>query len=436
MAYREEYSRGGGGGPASGESQVLQPRSTPSIGEVRTPELAPPSAEKPGMETAPATAPVGPAKPRSRKKPVVIAIVAAAVAFGGYEGYEWWTQGRFMVSTDDAYVQADITILSAKVSGYVSSVAVTNNQSVKAGDLVAKIDDGDYRLALQAAKDKLATQRSTIERIGRQTEAAKASVTQALAQVDAAQADSARAASDYARQIQLAQSDFASKARLDQAKADRDRSEASVKSAQAAVTAARANVDVLSAQQVEAERVASELQTAVDKADRDLSFTEIRSPVDGVVGNKAVEVGTFVQPGTRLAALVPLESVHIDANFKETQFASLQPGQKVHIEVDAFPDRDIVGTIESVSPASGSVFSLLPPENATGNFTKIVQRVPVRVAVSPDVTQEALLRPGLSVIVSVDRRDRPQTAETAPSAKAAPTAKAAQTAQTAKTAQR
>jgi membrane fusion protein (multidrug efflux system) len=171
MAYREEYSRGGGGGPASGESQVLQPRSTPSIGEVRTPELAPPSAEKPGMETAPATAPVGPAKPRSRKKPVVIAIVAAAVAFGGYEGYEWWTQGRFMVSTDDAYVQADITILSAKVSGYVSSVAVTNNQSVKAGDLVAKIDDGDYRLALQAAKDKLATQRSTIERIGRQTEA-------------------------------------------------------------------------------------------------------------------------------------------------------------------------------------------------------------------------------------------------------------------------
>ena len=158
---------------------------------------------------------------------------------------------------------------------------------------------------------------------------------------------------------------------------------------------------------------AAELQTAVDKAERDLSFTEIRAPVDGVIGNKAVEVGTYVQPGARLAALVPLTSVHVDANFKETQLASLKPGQKVHIEVDAFPDTDIVGTVESVSPASGAVFSLLPPENATGNFTKIVQRVPVRVAVSPDVAQKGLLRPGLSVVVDVDTRTSAEPAKTA-----------------------
>jgi membrane fusion protein (multidrug efflux system) len=352
--------------------------------------------------------PAAPAKPRSRKKPVIALVLAAALAAGAYEGYGWWTNGRFMVSTDDAYVQADITILAAKVSGYVSTVAVSNNQHVKAGDLVAKIDDGDYRLALRSAQDKLATQQSTIARIGQQVEAAKAAIAQAAAQVEAAQADAARAAADFVRQQQLAQSDFASRARFDQAKADRDRTEASVRSAQAALVAARANVDVLAAQATEAQRVASELQTAVDRAERDLSFTEIRAPVDGVVGNKAVEVGTFVQPGARLAALVPLESVHVDANFKETQIASLLPGQHVHIEVDAYPGKDIGGTVESVSPAAGSVFSLLPAENATGNFTKIVQRVPVRIAVTPDAANEGILRPGMSVIVSIDSRERPE----------------------------
>jgi len=229
-------------------------------------------------------------------------------------------------------------------------------------------------------------------------------VAQAQAQIAAAQADAERAEGDYARQQQLARSDYTSRAALETAKAARDRAEANVQSAQAAFAAAKANVDVLAAQQTEARRVAAEQQTAVEKAERDLTFTEIRAPVDGVIGNKAVEVGTYVQPGARLAALVPLTSVHVDANFKETQLASLKPGQKVRIEVDAFPDADIVGTVESVSPASGAVFSLLPPENATGNFTKIVQRVPVRVAVNQDVVQQGILRPGLSVVVDVDTR--------------------------------
>jgi membrane fusion protein, multidrug efflux system len=233
-------------------------------------------------------------------------------------------------------------------------------------------------------------------------------VAQAAAQIDAAKADAERAEADYERQQQLAKADFASKARFDQAKADRDRSEAAVKSAEASLAAARANVDVLIAQQGEAEKVAAELQTSVEKARRDLAFTEIRAPSDGVIGNKAIELGTYVQPGARLAALVPLANVHVDANFKETQLSNLRPGQKVHIEVDAFPDRDIVGTVESVSPASGSVFSLLPAENATGNFTKIVQRVPIRVSVPQELTREGVLRPGLSVVVSVDRRDRPE----------------------------
>ena len=357
------------------------------------------------------------AEPKARKgfgkKPVILTVLAAALAFGAYEGHEWWTNGRFLISTEDAYVQADITILSAKVSGYVSSVAVTNNQSVKAGDLIAKIDDGDYRFALQSAKDKLATQQSAITRIGRQIEASRASVAQAEAQVAAARAEAERAESDYARQQQLARSDYTSRAALETAKANRDRADANVKSAQAAFAAAQANVEVLSAQRTEGQRLAAELQTSVEKAERDLTFTEIHAPVDGVIGNKAMEVGTFVQPGARLAALVPMSSVHVDANFKETQLASLKPGQKVHIEVDAFPDADVVGTVESVSPASGSVFSLLPPENATGNFTKIVQRVPVRVSVHPEIVQQGILRPGLSVVVDVDTRTSAEPEKTA-----------------------
>jgi membrane fusion protein, multidrug efflux system len=403
MAFREEY------GQADGN------RSEAGLDGKAPEEPAGQGAAAPDPEPAAVREPAPAPKPKGRiaKRLILFAVLAGGLAFGGYEGVQWWNTGRFMVSTDDAYVQADITILSAKVSGYVSSLGVSNNQSVKAGDLIAKIDEGDYRLALQSAKDKLATQQSSIERIGKQIDAARASVAQADAEISAAQADAERAEADYARQLQLSRSDYTSKATLENAKAARDRAEASVKSAQAAFAAAEANVDVLAAQQTEGQRVAAELQTAVDKAARDLSFTEIRAPVDGVIGNKAVEVGTFVQPGARLAALVPLTSVHVDANFKETQLASLKAGQKVHIEVDAFPDTDIVGTVESVSPASGSVFSLLPPENATGNFTKIVQRVPVRVTVDQDVAQKELLRPGLSVVVSVDTRTGSEPTRTA-----------------------
>lgn len=394
MAYRDDFEQGAKDGSETAREglPVQAPQSVQAA-----PEAPAPKAKKKGLG----------------KKPVILAVLAAALAFGGYEGFHWWTDGRFMVSTEDAYVQADITILSAKISGYVQSVAITNNQSVKAGELIAKIDDGDYRLALQSAKDKLATQQSAITRIGRQIEAGRASAAQADAQITAAQAEAERAASDYSRQQQLAKSDYTSRAALENAKASRDRADANVKSAQAALAAAQANVEVLSAQQNEGERLAAELQTAVEKTERDLSFTEIRAPVDGVIGNKAMEVGTYVQPGARLAALVPLTSVHVDANFKETQLVSLKPGQKVHVKVDAFPDSDIVGTVESVSPASGAVFSLLPPENATGNFTKIVQRVPVRVTVSPQVAQQGLLRPGLSVVVDVDTRISAEPEKTA-----------------------
>ena len=360
--------------------------------------------------SAPAPAPLQvasqPVRPRKRpiRKIVLLGLLAAAFAGGGYQGWQWWSVGRFFVSTDDAYVQADISVLAAKISGYLESVPVVNGQAMKKGDVIAKLDDGDYRLALQAAQDKLGTQESTIARIARQTEAAQAQVPQAAAQIEAAKADAVRAQADFSRAMQM-QAEYVAKSRIDQARADRDRTEASVKGMEAGLTAARSNVDVLQAQKREAESVAAELRTAVDRARRDLDFTTIRAPFDGVVGNKAVEAGAYVMPGTRIAALVPLHSVRVDANFKETQVQRMRPGQPVTLTIDAYPDREIHGSVESFSPASGSVFSLLPPDNATGNFTKIVQRVPVRVRVPDSIAREGFLRPGLSAVVKVDTRE-------------------------------
>jgi membrane fusion protein (multidrug efflux system) len=346
-----------------------------------------------------------PAKPRRTKKLVLVTLLAAALGGGAYKAYDWWTFGRFFVSTDDAYVQADISVLAAKIPGYLAAVPVVNGQVLHKGDVIARIDDGDYRLAAQAAHDKLETQQAAIVRIGRQVEAAQAQMLQASAQIDASKADAVRAAADYARQQQLEKVDFVAKARIEQARADRDRTDAAVKGAEASLVAMRANVEVLRAQGKEAEGLAAELRTAEARAARDLEFTTIRAPFDGVVGNKAAEAGAYVSPGSRIAALVPLESVRVDANFKETQVERMHPGQRVHIAVDAYPNRDIVGEVESLSPASGSVFSLLPPDNATGNFTKIVQRLPVRVHVPADIAREGILRPGLSVTVRVDTRE-------------------------------
>ncbi|MGU3539374.1 HlyD family secretion protein [Methylobacterium sp. A54F] len=365
-----------------------------------------PVARVPAVAVGPGAVEVAPVR---RRRPlralVLLALLAGALGGGGYAGWQWWSVGRFFVSTDDAYVQADISVLAAKVPGYLSAVPVRNGQSVRQGEVIARIEDGDYRLAVDAAHDKLLTQQATILRIGRQVEAAEAQVAQGAAQIEAARADAVRAAADYQRQQQLEKSDFVARSRIEQARADRDRTEATVKGAEAALVATRANIEVLRAQKREAEGLAAELQVAEDRAARDLSFATIRAPFDGVVGNKAVEAGAYVAPGSRIAALVPLESVRIDANFKETQLAHMRPGQPVHVAVDAYPDRDIVGEVESLSPASGSVFSLLPPDNATGNFTKIVQRLPVRVRVPEAVAREGLLRPGLSVTVRVDTRE-------------------------------
>jgi membrane fusion protein (multidrug efflux system) len=342
---------------------------------------------------------------RKANRKLVLAGAAVAVLFaGGWFGYGYMTTGRFMVSTDDAYVRANNTTLGAKVSGYISELLVEENSKVRAGDVIARIDDGDYRSAVTSARDKVATQEATIQRFDRQIEAQRTAVEQAQAQLASVRAAQTRMESEFERQQALVNKQFASKQTLEQSVANRDQANASVQSAQAALDGAIANIGVLQAQKKEAVGTLDELKTALAKTERDLSFTEIRAPVDGVVGNRAAQVGDFVQMGQRIAALVPLSEVFIDANFKETQLARLKPGQPVSITVDALPDEKIDGVVASFSPASGSVFTLLPPDNATGNFTKIIQRLPVRIHVPADVAERGALRPGMSVVATVNTK--------------------------------
>jgi membrane fusion protein, multidrug efflux system len=366
-------------------------------------QTASPEAKMPEQRAAiPASA--APAR-RSRWRALMMGgVAAAALAGGGWFGYDYLTVGRYLISTDDAYVRAYTTTLGAKVSGYLSEFLVDDNVKVRAGEVIARIDDGDYRLAVDAARNKIATQEASIERFDRQIVAQQANVEQARAQLVSAQAAQRRMQLEYERQQALAGKEFASRQTLEQSVANFDQANAAVSSAKAAVDSAVANVDVLRGQKNEAIRTLEELKTSLAKAQRDLSFTEIRAPMDGVVGNRAAQVGDFVQTGQRIAALVPLTDVFIDANFKETQLARLQPGQPVSVRVDALPGESLDGEVTSVAPASGAVFSLLPPDNATGNFTKIVQRLPVRIKVSADIAARGALRPGMSVVVAVNTR--------------------------------
>ena len=354
--------------------------------------------------------------PRSRLRKLLLgAVVVIGAGVASWFGYDYWTVGRFTVSTDDAYVQAYNTTLAAKVAGYVASVPVTDNTYVHTGDVIATIDDVDYRLAVDSAREKVATQTATIARMGHQIAAQEAAVQQAKTQLVSAQAAARRTELELNRQNLLVARDASSRQLQEQAQANRDQAVAGVEGAQAAIDSAAANVDVLKGQQQEAISTLNELKTALAKAERDLSFTVIRAPLDGVIGNRAVQTGDYVQTGQRLASLVPLAEVYVTANFKETQLAQLKPGQPVLIAIDALPEHRINGTVESFSPASGAVFSLLPPDNATGNFTKIVQRLPVRIHVPAEVASEGLLRPGMSVVVSVNTKPSAFAGNSAPS---------------------
>jgi membrane fusion protein (multidrug efflux system) len=395
--------------PASGASgDTLR---THVVDEIKSrPGETPGSQPQPGSAAPVSAAKSEASKPGRRKRVLTGVGLVLALAAAGYAAH-YFIAGRFLVSTDDAYVRANNTMLGARVAGHIVQIVPRDNAPVRKGDVIIRIDDGDYRIAVDAARSKIATQEATIARIARQVAAQQSAVEQAAANLASAEAGLKRAGLDYERQQALNTKGFASHAVFEQSEAARDQGAAAVKSAQAAFDAARDNVEVTKAQQAEAQAQLAELKTQLAKAERDLDFASVRAPVDGTFSNRLVNTGDFVAVGQRLANVVPLDDVFIDANFKETQLKRIRPGQPVTVKVDAYGARKFVGTVDSISPAAGSVFTLLPPDNATGNFTKIVQRLPVRIRVPKEVARQNLLRAGMSVYATVDTAEGAKDAD-------------------------
>ncbi|HTV36470.1 MAG TPA: HlyD family secretion protein [Xanthobacteraceae bacterium] len=331
---------------------------------------------------------------------VLVALIAAGTAGAAY----WWRVGRFIESTDDAFVQADISAISPKVEGYVREVHVTDNQQVKAGDVLVVIDDRDFTARADQARGSRDAAHAALAMLETRRNWQKAVIEQAAAAVASAEAELHRSQLELTRQRNLSKMDVASRQKFESAEADAEKADAGMNRARAALAAERDQLAVLDAERVQDQAKVKQAEAALQLAKNDLDDTVIRAPIDGVVGNKGVEIGQLVKPGTLLLALVPLPNVYVVANFKETQLAGIRPGQPVSVTVDALPGKTLRGYVESFAPASGALFSLLPPENATGNFTKIVQRVPVRIALAPDERLRDALRPGLSAVVEVDTR--------------------------------
>jgi membrane fusion protein (multidrug efflux system) len=338
----------------------------------------------------------------ARRKLFVFGLVGVVAAT--FYAYRWWTEDRFIEQTDDAYVGGDVTVIASKVSGFVAQVAVADNQSVRAGDLLVKIDDRDYRAILAKAEAAVAAQTAALANFDASRRLQQAVVAQAKAGVAAAEAEITRARFDQTRFQELSAKAAASTQSFQKADADYKQALASGARARAVLDAAERQLEVIDAQRAQAEAALAAARADRDLAALNVSYTEIRAPIDGVVGNRSARLGAFASVGAQLLSLVPSRGLWVDANFKESQIAGMRPGMAAVVEPDVAPGVTLNGHVASLAPATGARFSILPPENATGNFTKITQRVPVRIALDADASTLGRLRPGLSVTVQVDRR--------------------------------
>lgn len=338
-----------------------------------------------------------------RLRPLAIISVLALLLIGvGVAGVHWWQTGRFSESTDNAYVTGNITAFSPKVSGYVEKVLVDDNQFVEKGDVLVVIEDAEYRARLARANAAVARKRAGLLNIEHRRRLQIALIEEAEASTNAHEADLTKTSKDLARAKRLVSEGWVSKQGEDYATADELRARATLTSAQAGATAARQIMAVLDSEKSQLLAEVAQSEAEVRLAQIDLDATIMRAPTTGVVGNRRVRVGEYVRAGTKLLALVPLNDVWVVANYKETQITDMRPGQPATIWIDTFPDNPIEGTVDSFSPASGAEFSLLPPENATGNFTKVVQRIPVKIALKPGHPLSGRIFPGMSVTASVN----------------------------------
>jgi membrane fusion protein (multidrug efflux system) len=349
----------------------------------------------------PASPPRGRAKRLLRPAILLVVIVGALVTAGW-----WFTEGRSIESTDNAYVQGDIAVLSPRIEGNIAGIMVRDNQHVRAGDPLITLDDSDWQARLAEARAADAEADAAITTARRQIGQQQAMIDVAAAAISQAQAEQIRATADAARAASLVVTGAGSRQANDLAIADSRKAEAASRSAQAQRIAAEQLLSVMQAQEVQAEARKQNADAAVKLAENNLGYTVIRAPFDGIVGNRAAELGQHVAAGTQLIAVAPPPArLYVIANFKETQLKRMEPGQKVTLVPDIDTDAPVNGRVESLAPATGALFSLMPPENATGNFTKVVQRVPVKIVIDPaDIQSVHWLRAGLSVTAEVDTR--------------------------------
>ncbi|HVI86670.1 MAG TPA: HlyD family secretion protein [Dongiaceae bacterium] len=373
-----------------------------AISNAISPGAAQAAANVTELKASAADAPVLPARRRvSRKKLVLGGVLLAAIAGGAWGGHWWWTTGRYLEDTDNAYVQADISPIAPQIDGFIAKVEVGDNQVVKAGDVLVRIDDPDFVARRDRADAAVATAKADIATLDSQIGYQQSRIAQAVAQLDAANAEARRAQQQFDRYAKLVTDKVISHQEYDDTEATLTKGKADVIRSSAAINAEKAQLSVIQAERNEAEQKLREAEAEARLAAQNLDKTVIRAPFDGVVGNRNVRVGNYVHAGNQLLSMVP-NDVYIIANYKETQLTHMKVGQKVEIDIDAYPGVPIAGEVESFAPASGALFSLLPPENATGNFTKIVQRLPVRIKVPAETVLQGLLRPGLSVETTVN----------------------------------
>jgi membrane fusion protein (multidrug efflux system) len=337
------------------------------------------------------------------KRAALALALALGVAGAADFGYGYLTTGRYLESTDDAYVKADSTIVAPKVSGYLAQVLVADNEPVKAGQLLARIDDRDFRTALDQAHADVAGSEAAVRNLDAQIALQQPIIEQGTADVAAAEANLQFAQQEQARYDGLMKSGSGTVQRAQQTDAELREKAAQLQHGKSGLIAARKKVDVLTTERAKAVAQLDHARAVEQQMALNLSYTEITAPVDGTVGARTLRVGQFVQAGTQLMAVVPLDAVYVVANFKETQLTHVRNGQPVEVEIDSFHGTKLKGHVDSLSPASGLEFALLPPDNATGNFTKIVQRVPVKIVLD-DHRLTGLLRPGMSAEPTINTK--------------------------------
>jgi membrane fusion protein (multidrug efflux system) len=359
-----------------------------------------------GRDNVPA-APKAVAQTGSRIGARRIALAGAALATlagAAWYGHEWWTNGRFIESTDDAYIGGNITSIAPHVSGFVQAVLVGDNTLVKAGQVLVRLDPRDFKAALEHAEAVVAARMAALDSLRAQLAMQQSAIRQQEADLVAKTARATFAEADASRYRSLAQTAAGSRQDAQRTTAADQEARSAVLSADAGLEAARQKLKVLAAQIAEADANAAQARADLDTARLNLGYTEIRAPIDGYVGNRAAQVGAFVGQGAYLISVIPSAGLWIDANFKEDQLARMAAGRSATVTADVLPGHVFRGHVVNLSPGTGGVFSIIPAENATGNFTKIVQRVPVRIALDPGDDFLPLLRPGLSTNVAVDTR--------------------------------